>query len=336
MTMRGNPSNRVRRRFAANTTFRRLEDSAPDLAVWLDRKVSAVALVFGDLRSRAVRGRETSAQMRGLILTLAVLLAAAASTRAGVSFVLTPAVQSGVASNEVAFSGILSNTSATDNLFLNDIQFSFTGAATNVLLGVTNSFFANVPGILLPGETYSDVVVAVAINGSTPPGDYFGAVTVLGGTNIFGATSLSTQTFAVAVGQTPFGVWQLAEFWTNASNPAISGDLADPDGDGIVNLLEYALNLDPNTPGANGLPIAQVDPGCGCLTLIYTKVISATDLMYSPEAASDPGGPWSTNGITQAIIASNAVTQTIQASDTLYPLATSTNRFMHLKVTRLP
>ena len=266
----------------------------------------------------------------------ALVLAVTTQSQAGVSFVLTPAAQSGLASNEAAFSGILSNTSATANLFLNDVQFSFIGTATNYLTGDTNSFFANVPGILLPGETYSDVVVAVAINGSTPPGDYFGAVTILGGTNIFDATALATQQLAVAVGQTPFAVWQLAEFWTNASNSSISSDLADPDGDGLANLLEYALNLDPNVAGAAGLPTAQTDPGCGCLTLTYTKVISATDLTYSPEAASEPGGPWSTNGITQSLIASSAVTQTIQASDTLFPFATNTKRFMHLKVTRTP
>jgi hypothetical protein len=270
------------------------------------------------------------------MLAATLLLAATASAQVGVTFVLTPAVQAGVASNEVVFTGILSNTSATANLFLNDIQISFTGAATNYLGADTNSFYANVPGILLPGETYSDVVFGVAINAGTPPGTYSGAVTVLGGTNIFDPTSLSTQAFQVVVAGTPFAAWQAAEFGTNASNPAISGDLADPDGDGIVNLLEYALYLDPNTAGASGLPTTQIDPACGCLTLIYTKVISATDLTYTPEANSALGGPWSTNGITQTILAGSGATLTIQASDTLYPLATSTNRFMHLKVTRQP
>jgi len=31
--------------------------------------------------------------------------------------------------------------------------------------------------------------------------------------------------------------------------------LADPDGDGIGNLLEYALGLDPLTAGLAGLPV---------------------------------------------------------------------------------
>ena len=81
---------------------------------------------------------------------------------------------------------------------MNDIQFSFTGAATNYLVADTNSFFANVPGILLPGETYSDVVFGVTINLATPPGDYFGSVTILGGSNIFAATNLTSQMFQVS------------------------------------------------------------------------------------------------------------------------------------------
>ena len=90
-----------------------------------------------------------------------------ATAQADLTFVLTPAAESAAISNEVFFVGVLSNTSLTSNLFLNDIQFSFTGAATNYLAADTNSFFANVPGILLPGETYSDIVFGVTISPAT-------------------------------------------------------------------------------------------------------------------------------------------------------------------------
>jgi len=382
---------------------------------------------------------------RHILALMGSLLLATGTVRADLSFVLTPAVQSGTSSNEIVFTGTLFNTSLTSNLFLNDIQIIFTGAGTNYLAADTNSFFANVPGILLPGETYSDVVFAVGITPGTPAADYFGSVTFLGGSNIFAATNLGSQSFqistpglstvnilattpdaykrgalpgaftisragatnadltvdysiggtasnglnysslsssviipaglasvtisvapladstvdgdltvvltlssapaynlgtpvnaTVTIHDTPFNDWRLANFGTNANNDAVSGDLADPDGDGIVNLLEYGLNLNPNSPSASGLPTAHVDPGCGCLTLIYTKVLAATDLTYTPEAADAPSGPWSTNGITQSVIGSDATTQTIQANDAGNPIAVSTNRFMHLKVTRLP
>ena len=271
----------------------------------------------------------------GLLLAVG-LLSSPSSADAGLTFILTPAVQDGARSNAVVFTGTLSNTSLTDNLYLNDIQFSFTGAATNYLAGGPNAFFANVPGILLPGETYSDVVCAVMIDVATPPGDYSGSVSVLGGSNIFASTNLSTQTFQVSVFDTPFDVWRFEQFGANINNAAISGELADPDSDGIVNLLEYALHLDPNVAGVAGLPAPEIDPACGCLTLTYTKVLAATDLIYTSEASDSPGGPWNTNGVTEVITDADGVAQTIKASDAGSPVAIATNRFMHLRITRLP
>ena len=369
-----------------------------------------------------------------LFFGLALALSGHAA-RADLSFVLTPSVRACARSNEVFFTGILSNTDPTNDLYLNAIQFIANGNFTPD----TNAFFANVPGILSAGQTYSDVVFGVTINPTTPAGDYFGAVTVLGGSNIFAAGNLATLPFqistidvsiqanianaykfgaqsgsfavtyvggsdlglvvnyaingtasngvnyssitnsvtsadsapssiaiipladgvvegdktvvltllnsttynlaapisaTVTIHDTPFNTWLLSEFGTNANKAAISGDLADPDGDGIVNLLEYALNLNPNVASVTGLPAAQVDPACGCLTLTYTKVLSAIDLNYTAEAASDPGGPWSTNGIVQAVLGSDGVTQTNKASDAGNPFATSGKSFMHLRVTR--
>jgi hypothetical protein len=132
------------------------------------------------------------------LLFCLALLFSAARAQADLSFSLTPAVQSGVGTNEVFFTGALTNTSLTTN-FLNNIQITFTTAATNYFTADTNVFFANVPGILLPGETYADVVFGIAVNPATPPGNYSGTVTIQGGTNIFDATILSGQTFQISL-----------------------------------------------------------------------------------------------------------------------------------------
>lgn len=142
-----------------------------------------------------------SSLLSGPALLLFVSLA-----HADMAFTLTPATHSGVGKNDVVFTGTLSNTSLTDNLFLNNIQFSFTNAATNYLTADTNAFFANVPGILLPGENYSDVVFAVTINPAIPPGSYFGTVTIQGGMDIFGATNLASQTFQVSLPPAALGI----------------------------------------------------------------------------------------------------------------------------------
>jgi hypothetical protein len=376
-------------------------------------------------------------RLKSLLSFGLALVLSATAVRANLSFVLTPSVQACARSNEVLFTGILSNTDPTNDLYLNDVQFITDGNFTTD----SDAFFANVPGILSAGQTYSDVVFGVTINPATPAGDYFGAVTILGGSNIFAASNLATQPFqistidvsisanvpdaykfgarpgsfvvtcvggsdlslvvnyaisgmasngvnygsitncvtsadaapssiaivplqdgvvdgdktvvltlsnstaynlatpasaTVTIHDTPFNDWRLMEFGTNANNAAISGDLADPTGNGIVNLLAYALNLNPNIPSVQGLPTSQIDPACHCLTLTYTEVLSAIDLAYSAEAASNPGGPWSTNGITSTVITNNGLTQTIKASDAANPTPPATARFMHLKVTLQP
>jgi hypothetical protein len=140
------------------------------------------------------------------VLSGLALLLFTMSTRADLALLLTPSVQSGLGSNEVFFTGTLTNTSLTSNLFLNNIQFSFTGAAASYLSADTNAFFANVPGILLPGETYSGPAFGITISPSTPPGQYSGTVTIQGGTNIFAATNLSSQAFQASLPAAALGI----------------------------------------------------------------------------------------------------------------------------------
>src|SRR5580658_748133 len=83
-----------------------------------------------------------------------------APATANLSISLTPAMLPGTGSNEVVFVGTLTNNSLT-NLYLNNIQFTFTNAATNYLTGDTNFFFQNIPGVLSSNETYSDVIMGV-------------------------------------------------------------------------------------------------------------------------------------------------------------------------------
>jgi hypothetical protein len=142
-----------------------------------------------------------------LFLSSLALLLAAAPARAGLSFSLSPSVKSGTGSNEIVFTGTLINTSLTTNLFLNGVQLTFTNAATNFLAANTNAYFANVPGVLLPGEIYSDVVFAVGLNPAATNGDYAGIVTIQGGTNnIFATANLASQPFHVSMTPAALGI----------------------------------------------------------------------------------------------------------------------------------
>ena len=90
---------------------------------------------------------------------------------------------------------------------------------------------------------------------------------------------LNLQSTAVlTIVEDPHEAWALAHFGTNANNPTISGDLADPDGDGIDNLLEYATVSDPNVAAPGGTVLAIFNGGNFQLT--FHRNASATDLAY--------------------------------------------------------
>ena len=84
--------------------------------------------------------------------------------------------------------------------------------------------------------------------------------------------------------------WKAFHFGNNATNSAIAGDFADPDGDGILNLLEYALGSDPNMAGAGNSLSALVVGGHSRIS--FNRNASAMDLTYVLETSSDQNG-WS-------------------------------------------
>lgn len=59
----------------------------------------------------------------------------------------------------------------------------------------------------------------------------------------------------------------------------------DGDRDGVTNLLEYAFDLDPEHPDAEGLP--RISVADGVATVTYRHVATAEDLQYSLEKSAD-------------------------------------------------
>jgi sugar lactone lactonase YvrE len=132
---------------------------------------------------------------------------------------------------------------------------------------------------------------------------YFRAIA----TNGSGTTIGGFLTF----GGEPFLAWQSLKFGPDANNPAIAGATADPAQDGICNLLKYAFFMEPSVFGISGLPVEGNEPGE--LSLIFTKVHSASDLLYVPEWSTNLVN-WFPTGITEEIMSDNGTTQQVCAS----------------------
>jgi hypothetical protein len=88
----------------------------------------------------------------------------------------------------------------------------------------------------------------------------------------------------------PYLNWQYAHFGSNATNPAVAGDFADPDGDGVANLLECALVSDPNAPNAGG-SLTGARAG-NQFQVQFQRNILITNFTYVVQAANSLPGAW--------------------------------------------
>jgi alpha-L-arabinofuranosidase len=88
----------------------------------------------------------------------------------------------------------------------------------------------------------------------------------------------------------PYENWR-AQYFTAAEldNPSISGDGADPDGDGIPNLVEFAFNLNPRLASHTSLPrgFVQNVSGQDYFHIQYTQRNAPAGVQYLLQTSPD-------------------------------------------------
>jgi hypothetical protein len=144
---------------------------------------------------------------------------------------------------------------------------------------------------------------------------------------------------------TPAEAWRQAAFGVNAGNALIAGEGADPDGDGLPNLLEYALGTDPNLANSQPTLLSTLTNfgGSDYLVLSFNRITNNTDLTYAVLVGNSltellTGSVYSatnfvgSNAHTTQIIRTGALVETIVVRDNT-PVADATNRFIRLRVT---
>ena len=130
----------------------------------------------------------------------------------------------------------------------------------------------------------------------------------------------------VTAANSPADQWKLANFGTDAGNPAIAGDFADPDRDGMVNLLEYAFALEPL---ANS-PAPAVALAANEITLTYRRNLLATDLVYLVQEASD-FSDWQPANPTNETLSDNGTVRVIRAH---VPTGAAPAKFLRIHISR--
>jgi hypothetical protein len=149
---------------------------------------------------------------------------------------------------------------------------------------------------------------------------YVGTTT---GVGVFGLLDQSTLA--------PVQVWRDDHFG-NPSNVGAGSNGANPAGDGVPNLMKYALGLDPYTPATPGqLPTGGIQPDGGqdYLTLIVNRAAQQPDITYVVEVSGDLRNWFS--GPPYTVTLTDTATQLIVRDNTPTPAASA--RFIRLRVT---
>lgn len=135
----------------------------------------------------------------------------------------------------------------------------------------------------------------------------------------------ASSTTEIAFG---FPLWQAMHFSpSELVTPTVSAPNADADGDGLDNLLEYALGLDPRSASI-GWDAIRLEAGFWVFT--YSRPSERPDLTYFVEASTDLQG-WSTDGIAHQRLSAADGIETWEARR---PVSAGSTRFFRLKVLR--
>jgi autotransporter-associated beta strand protein len=169
---------------------------------------------------------------------------------------------------------------------------------------------------LVTGTSYTD---NSAVNGTT----YY-YVVASAKTSPAVQSAYSAQVSATPANATPLQSWRQTHFGTTA-NSGNAANTADPDGDGLVNLLEYALGTNPTVAAASPVTLGQSG---GTLTLTFSPVVDA-NLSYAIEASNDLTGAWSVVHTYGSFASTAPVTYT----DSVVLSTVNSKRFLRLKVT---
>lgn len=148
------------------------------------------------------------------------------------------------------------------------------------------------------------------------------AIDSAGNTYLSSTSTFTTPTILQNWRQTFFGT-------TQGTNTA--ADNADPDGDGVPNLVEFATGKNPTTAGGAASSSTSISSS-GSLDYTYTRsldaVNSGTTFIVEWNDSLNPA-QWSSAGVTETVLSDNGLIQQVKAT---MPAGATGRRFVHLKV----
>jgi hypothetical protein len=130
---------------------------------------------------------------------------------------------------------------------------------------------------------------------------------------------------------TSLATWRQTHFGT-AANSGVAANTANPAGDGLINIIKYAFNLDPNVVCSN--PISYHIAG-NHLTITFKRTHPAPpDITYLYEVTNDlSSSVWNSGGAytTQSVLDNGDGTETVTVTD-LAVIGASPTHFLRVRI----
>ena len=152
-----------------------------------------------------------------------------------------------------------------------------------------------------------------------------------------------TNSLHYVIEWTPWQFWQKSYFsGVDLTNVAKSGPAANPDGDALVNILEYAFGTAPTSSNASlaaesggsivslGAPVTRIVAGTSFALFARRKNFSAVSINYTVQFSADLAG-WTDSTATPDVLADNGTMQIVSMPFPI--LATGQARFFRVRVT---
>lgn len=192
--------------------------------------------------------------------------------------------------------------------------------------GTSTSYGSTSAVTLSPDSGVAEQSVSASLSGLLPATTYHYRLTA---TNARGTNTTSNGTFTTLNLQQG---WRQTYFGSSA-NEGNAADTFDHDGDGIVNLLEWATGLNPTINST--LPASSTVSGTD-IEYHYTRLVAAiaAGAVFTVEwnDTLSPVG-WSSAGVVETILSDNGTIQQVKAT---LPAGSSGKRFVRLRVTGAP
>lgn len=171
------------------------------------------------------------------------------------------------------------------------IDAPLNGSATDAI--TTQWSHVSGPGSVIFGDPTSPVTTVRFTN----PGTHLLRLSAANGS---GESSRTLSLTVTGVAMTALESWRQTHFNTTA-NTGDAADNADPDHDGIVNLIEFATGRSPGTPDGS---ITALTKSAGVLEFTYRKSHAAVadGFQFAVEWSDALPAGWSVTGVTQALV----------------------------------